>query len=203
MTISVRRTHPLRRLIAFLFLCLVPLFGQSNRGELRLQVVDPSGLRVKTSVEIVSEANHYHAILATSDQGTLDVQRLPYGIYQLQVSEPGFPTASESVEIHSSINHLVGGARAGDEMLGVEARVLRDDRIEAGRGGEPGSAIPFQRSTGSASSAGFGAASPGAAAASRRCRWSRGARPRAPNKDRRAAARARCAGRARCAAAGK
>ena len=93
----------MRRLIAFLFLCLVPLFGQSNRGELRLQVVDPSGLRVKTSVEIVSEANHYHAILATSDQGTLDVQRLPYGIYQLQVSEPGFPTASESVEIHSSI----------------------------------------------------------------------------------------------------
>ena len=93
----------MRRLAAFLFLGLVPLFGQSNRGELRLKVVDPSGLHVKTSVEIVSEANHYHAILATTDQGTLNVQRLPYGIYQLQVSEPGFPPASESVEIHSSI----------------------------------------------------------------------------------------------------
>ena len=93
----------MRRLAAFLFLGLVPLFGQSNRGELRLKVVDPSGLHVKTSVEIVSEANHYHAILATTDQGTLNVQRLPYGIYQLQVSEPGFPSASESVEIHSSI----------------------------------------------------------------------------------------------------
>jgi len=33
----------------------------------------------------------------------LDVQRLPYGIYQLQVSEPGFSPASGSVEIHSSV----------------------------------------------------------------------------------------------------
>ena len=93
----------MRRLAAFLFLGAVPLFAQSNRGELRLKVVDPSGLRVKTSVEIASEANHYHAILATTEQGTLNVQRLPYGIYQLRIGEPGFSPASESVEIHSSV----------------------------------------------------------------------------------------------------
>ena len=80
-----------------------PLFGQSNRGELRLKVTDPAGLAVKTTVQIVSEANGYRNTLATNDQGRLDVQRLPYGIYQLEIKQPGFTDASESVDIHSSI----------------------------------------------------------------------------------------------------
>ena len=45
----------------WLFLALggLPLFAQSNTGELRLKVTDPTGLAVKSSVEMVSEANHY------------------------------------------------------------------------------------------------------------------------------------------------
>ena len=68
----------------------MPLFCQSNSGELRLKVTDPAGLGVKTTVQIVSEANQYRNTLATSDQGSLDVQRLPYGIYQLEIRQPGF-----------------------------------------------------------------------------------------------------------------
>jgi len=85
-----------------LFLGL-PLLGQSNSGELRLTVTDPSGVSVKTSVQIVSEANQYRNTLATNDQGRLDVQRLPYGIYQINVAQPGFASLSEPVDIHSSI----------------------------------------------------------------------------------------------------
>lgn len=102
-TISVKRFISLRPFAILPFLAAVSVFGQSNRGELRLKVVDPSNLNVKTSVEIVSEANHYHAVLATTDHGTLDVQRLPYGIYQLEIGQPGFARASESVEIYSSV----------------------------------------------------------------------------------------------------
>lgn len=81
----------------------IPLFGQSNVGELRLKIADPDGLGVKTTVHIVSAANQYRNNLATGEHGSLIVQRLPYGIYQLEIRQPGFAVAAEVVEIHSSI----------------------------------------------------------------------------------------------------
>jgi len=86
-----------------LFFYTLPALCQSNSGELRLKVVDPSGLGIRTIVEITSGANQYHSRLATSDEGTLDVERLPYGIYQLEIERPGFAGLSESVEIYSSL----------------------------------------------------------------------------------------------------
>jgi hypothetical protein len=79
------------------------LVAQSNRGELRLKVTDPTGLGVRTTIQISSEANQYRSSLTTSDQGVLNIQRLPYGIYQLDLERPGFAAVSESVEIRSSI----------------------------------------------------------------------------------------------------
>jgi len=78
------------RFAAIFLLCSVPLFCQSNSGELRLRVTDPDGLGVKTMVQIVSRANQYRNTLATSDLGNLDVQRLPYGIYQIEIKQSGF-----------------------------------------------------------------------------------------------------------------
>jgi hypothetical protein len=92
-----------RRFVAIFFLTAVSTFSQSNSGELRLKVTDPSGLGVKTNVEITSAANQYRNTLVTSDEGTLDIQRLPYGVYQLVVSRTGFATTSESIQIRSSI----------------------------------------------------------------------------------------------------
>ena len=91
------------RLAAICFFCAVPLFCQSNSGELRLRVTDPDGLGVKTMIQIVSKGNQYRNTLATTDLGNLDVQRLPYGIYQIEIQQSGFASVSESVEIHSSI----------------------------------------------------------------------------------------------------
>src|SRR5580698_70691 len=93
----------MKRFAALFFFCAVPLFGQSNSGELRLKVTDPSGLGVKTTVQIVSVAHQYRNTLATSDQGNLDVQRLPFGIYRLEIKQPGFAAVAESVDIHSSL----------------------------------------------------------------------------------------------------
>ena len=93
----------MKRLAAFLFFITLPLYCQSNSGELRLQVIDPSGLGVKTTVRITSKANGYRSALATSEQGDLDVQRLPYGIYLLEVEQPGFAPQTDSVEIRSSL----------------------------------------------------------------------------------------------------
>src|ERR1700685_3004390 len=94
----------MKRFAALFFICALPLFCQSNSGELRLKVTDPSGLGVKTTVQITSEANQYRNTLSTSDQGTLDVLRLPYGVYQLEIGQIGFAAVSESVEIRSSLS---------------------------------------------------------------------------------------------------
>jgi TonB-dependent Receptor Plug Domain len=88
---------------AALFLSAVSVFAQVNNGELHLKVTDPSGVGVKTTVQIASKANQYRATLSTNDQGNLAVQRLPYGIYQLDIKQPGFAGVAETVEIHSSV----------------------------------------------------------------------------------------------------
>ncbi len=95
--------YSMRKLVSLFFLCSWPVFCQTNSGELRLRVTDPSGLGVKAVIHITSEANQYRTVLSTSDQGSLTVQRLPYGIYQLEIEQPGFAPFAESVEIHSTL----------------------------------------------------------------------------------------------------
>src|ERR1700689_16608 len=94
-------TSVTRILILFLLFVGV-LCAQSNNGELRLKVTDPSGLGVKTTVQIISEANHYRNALGAESQGSLDVPPLPYGVYQIKISQSGFADVSETVEIRSS-----------------------------------------------------------------------------------------------------
>jgi hypothetical protein len=87
-------------------LCLfAPLlaFGQANQGELQLKVIDPAGLAVKAVVRIESKGNEYSNALTTDAQGHLVAQHLPYGLYQLEVREPGFADVSQPFNIRSSI----------------------------------------------------------------------------------------------------
>ena len=92
-----------RRWTALCFLCALPLYCQSNRGELRLTVTDPSGHGVRAAVRIESESNEYRKTLQTDDQGNLDVQRLPFGVYQVQIEQPGFAAISEPAIVRSSL----------------------------------------------------------------------------------------------------
>ena len=93
----------MRKFAVFFFSCSLLLVGQTSNGELRLRVTDPSGLAVKASIQIVSGVNQYRRILSTDDQGALTLQRLPFGVYQIQVSQPGFAEISQSINLHSSI----------------------------------------------------------------------------------------------------
>jgi len=85
-----------------LFLLVAPLFAQSNVGELHLKVIDPAGLGAKSTVEMVSEANHYRQSFFTDDAGDLVVKRLPFGMYDLEVRHATFAPASQSIEIRSA-----------------------------------------------------------------------------------------------------
>src|ERR1700734_828025 len=92
-----------KALISTVLLWALPMLGQSFTGELRLTVTDPAGLRLKSTVELVSQGNEYRHTFTTDDQGNLDAKRLPYGIYELQVRMAGFAEVSESVEIRSAL----------------------------------------------------------------------------------------------------
>ena len=93
----------MRRCLAVLFLCALSAAAQSNDGELRLKVTDPSGLGVRCTVELLSEANQYRNALTTDADGTLIAKRLPYGIYQVQIHRKGFAPVSETVDIRSAV----------------------------------------------------------------------------------------------------
>ncbi len=96
------RPTGLFRHLALLLACAVPLFCQSQNGELHLKVTDPSGLGVKGTVELTSEANQYRSVTATDSEGNLVAKRLPYGMYRLQVRRASFAPVSQSLDIHSA-----------------------------------------------------------------------------------------------------
>jgi hypothetical protein len=70
---------------------------------LRLHVADPSGRGIQATIHLLSQANQYSAQLETDKLGNIDVARLPYGIYRLEVGQSGFAPAAETVAIRSSI----------------------------------------------------------------------------------------------------
>jgi hypothetical protein len=121
--------------VLVIFLWSAALFAQSNRGELHLTVTDPAGLGMKATVELSSQANQYHTSLTTNEQGTLTVQRLSYGTYQLTIQQPGFAPVSESIDIHSPVpvNHAIALKVAGaNESVTVQAQATLLDPDRAG-----------------------------------------------------------------------
>jgi hypothetical protein len=93
----------MKKIVVLFLLCALSLQAQSNRGEIRLKVTDPSGLGLKTAVHVSSEANQYRAVLQTDSQGNLVLQRLPFGLYTLEVEQTGFAPVTETIALASSI----------------------------------------------------------------------------------------------------
>jgi outer membrane cobalamin receptor len=92
-----------KKFLAFAFLFAIPALAQENYGELHLKLTDPSGLGLKTSVELVSEANHYRNTFTTDDSGNLIAKRVPYGVYRLEIRQQGFAPVSQSIEVRSAL----------------------------------------------------------------------------------------------------
>ncbi len=93
----------MKRFLILFLLGVAPLFGQSNMGELRLSVTDPSGLGVKSAVELICEANQFQETFATDEAGNLAAKRLPFGVYEIRVEHSGFATFTDSIQIRSAI----------------------------------------------------------------------------------------------------
>jgi outer membrane cobalamin receptor len=90
-----------RSLILLLLLFAASTLGQSNTGELRLKVSDPSGLGLRASVVLVSEANQFNATYSSDDAGNITIKRLPFGLYKIAIEHNGFARFSDTVEVRS------------------------------------------------------------------------------------------------------
>jgi hypothetical protein len=77
--------------------------GQTATGELRLTVVDASGLPVEGTVELVSQSNQVRETLATDGHGALVARRLPFGSYRITVTREGFTPFAGALEIRSAL----------------------------------------------------------------------------------------------------
>ena len=93
----------MKRYLAIFLLAALPGFSQTNVGELRLRVADPTGLGVESSVQLISEANQFNNTYSTDAGGNLEAKLLPFGIYQIRVECQGFAPFSNSLEIRSAI----------------------------------------------------------------------------------------------------
>jgi hypothetical protein len=96
------RKYPVFFLICGLFALAPAVKAQSNVGELRLRVTDPSGSGVKSSIELVCEANQFHQTYTTDSSGSVTAKQLPFGVYEVGVQQPGFAAFHDTVEIRSA-----------------------------------------------------------------------------------------------------
>src|SRR6202041_2943482 len=139
-----------KALISIVLPWALPLLGQSFTGELRLTVTDPAGLRLKSTVELVSQGNEYRHTFTTDDQGNLDAKRLPYGIYQVQIQAQGFAEVSESIEIRSALpldRTIRLKVASVSESANVSASATLVDPYRAGSVNEMGSEAIANRLT--------------------------------------------------------
>jgi hypothetical protein len=137
-------------LMVVILLWASPMLAQSNTGELRLTVIDPSGLGLKCTVGLVSEANQYSYTFTTDDQGNLDAKRLPYGIYTVQIEAPGFAKVSQPVEIRSALpldRKIRLKIASASESVNVRASATLIDPYSAGSVNEMGSQTVQNRLT--------------------------------------------------------
>lgn len=84
-------------LAAVFWIAALTLFGQAPKGEIQVQVNDPSGAPMEAAGKLESLDHGVSRSFETDAQGMALLQDLPIGRYRLEISRQGF--ASQSIEI--------------------------------------------------------------------------------------------------------
>ena len=97
------RVHSIAVLALSLAVCS-SLWAQTDTGEIRLSVTDPSGLPLPSSRgALLSEASNTQRTFKTDAQGRFTFAHLPFGVYRVTVERSGFQNYSELVDVRSAI----------------------------------------------------------------------------------------------------
>ena len=89
-------------LFAFLF-SVTAAQAQRARGEVRITVRDPQGAAVSSAGELVSDSNQFRRTFQVGDDGRYIAQDLPFGVYRLTLTAPGFASSSSLLEVRSEV----------------------------------------------------------------------------------------------------
>jgi outer membrane cobalamin receptor len=118
----------LRRLSLILF--AFRLLAQTEAGELRIAVSDPTGLPLPATVDLTSEVNQFRRSYQCASDGKVSAKRLPFGVYRLQVHREGFAPLSELIDVRSAVpldRHVTLGVAAVETAMVVnDAQTLLD-----------------------------------------------------------------------------
>src|SRR6476646_9209870 len=77
--------------------------AQVDRGVLQLRVTDATGLPLRSSGTISSEAPQFFRAFETDSVGTFVLENLPFGKYQLRLESEGFAPCSTIVEVRTAV----------------------------------------------------------------------------------------------------
>lgn len=77
--------------------------AQRTRGEVRITVRDPQGAAVSSDAELVSDSNQFRRTFEVGNEGRYVAQDLPFGVYRLTLSAPGFAPSSSLLEVRSEV----------------------------------------------------------------------------------------------------
>ena len=94
---------PIIRLLVCFAVAAVYCSAQYQRGELRLEVHDAAGGALVAAIDLTSEINQLHRKTSTDSNGHYVVQDLPFGLYRVSVSHPGFETLTQVVRVGSEV----------------------------------------------------------------------------------------------------
>ncbi len=86
---------------AALLVATLTLGAQTPRGEIRVQVKDPSGAAMEASGTLENLTAGGQRSFQTNAQGTYTLDNLPYGRYRLEISRTGFVTQVVSIDVQS------------------------------------------------------------------------------------------------------
>ena len=98
-----RRTSLFQRVALVLASSAICALAQTESGQVRLTVSDPSSLALPSSGSLGSDASHTQRVFTTDDQGRFTFDHLPFGIYRLVVEHNGFQKYTTLIEIRSAI----------------------------------------------------------------------------------------------------
>jgi outer membrane receptor protein involved in Fe transport len=97
-----RFAHHCVSTVAALLFVLATVYAQPPRGEIHLQVKDPSGASMKASGKLENLAGGVARDFQTDAQGGVILKNLPFGRYRLQISKSGFTTQSITIDVQSA-----------------------------------------------------------------------------------------------------
>ena len=78
-------------------------WSQTDRGELRFSIADPSGAGLRARIELDSRASQFHESRETDAAGHLTFATIPFGVYDVSVEQSGFTPYHATIDIHSAI----------------------------------------------------------------------------------------------------